>query len=68
MAKLSDSRQLDWASALRAADRIVKLCRDSGCIAPEDLTRHREQIQAVCTQIDKITSALLITPPTPRDN
>lgn len=70
MTKLSDGIQLNWGAALRAAERIVKLCRDTGYTAPEDLQRHRDQIKEVCVQLNKLTAALLITPPptAPKDN
>lgn len=61
--KLEDARQLDWQATERAAQEIIRTCRDAGFCAPEDLVKARELIVHVCRQLDSIAKALLITPP-----
>lgn len=61
--KLTDSRQLDWGAAKRAAQSILKACDDAAYTAPEALYAHREHIVKVCSAMDEIAKALCITPP-----
>lgn len=63
--KLTDAGQLDWAQVRRSAHIIDQICNDAAYGAPEDLTKQRKLIQDVCRELDKITGALLLTPPEP---
>jgi hypothetical protein len=60
---LEHGRQLDWRAVERAADLIKRACNDACYTAPEDVILARELVVRVCTQLDAITKALLITPP-----
>lgn len=60
---LSDARQLDWAAAKKAAERIARICEDARFTAPEALDVHRGKVALVCEQLDAIVKALRITAP-----
>lgn len=62
--KLTDPKQLDWAVAREAAERILTVCDNAGFTAPEDLEVHRRHIVRVCEQINVLVEALCIIPPT----
>lgn len=63
MPKLTDFKDLDYARVKKAALRIAKSCDDANFIAPEALDVHRDNIRAVCRELQEICDALLITPP-----
>lgn len=63
MKTIADARDLDWAAAKAAAERVIRICEDAGFTAPEALDILRGKVQLVCMEMDQIVAALHITPP-----
>jgi hypothetical protein len=60
--KIKDSSELDYEMAMRAAERIVKICQDADFTPPEAMDLHLEKIRQICTCIDSIADGLRLRP------
>jgi hypothetical protein len=58
---LTDSKQLDWAAAKVAAERIARICSDAAYTAPEALLIHGQRLAKVAEQMTRIAAALILT-------
>lgn len=56
--KIKSATELDYATAQKAAERIVKICREAGFAPPEALDIHLGKIDEICLCIDAIADGL----------
>lgn len=56
--KIKSGSELDWEMARKAAEHIVKLCKDSGFTPPEAVDIHIERVGQICVAMDSIVDAL----------
>jgi hypothetical protein len=55
---IASGKELDWRMAEKAAEEILKQCRDSFFCPPEATDIHLYRIQRVCSAMNAIVDAL----------
>lgn len=58
----ADGRPIDWAAAERAAERLLRVCKDSAYVAPEDGITQARYLRRAAECMSLVAGALKLRP------